>query len=80
LKGQVGQFKPQGFIPGISLFDLILRTIWNSGSDEFIPEIRRSPIGNQRWILKNLLHPRILDHGSPMFLYDGGDTRQLGII
>jgi len=29
--------------------------------------------------LKNLLHPRILDHGSPMFLYDGGDTRQLGI-
>ena len=36
-------------------------------------------MGNDRWILKNLLHPRILDHGSPMFLYDGGDTRQLGI-
>ena len=36
----------------------------------------RSPIGNHRWILKNLLHSRILDHGSPMFLYDGGDTRR----
>ena len=29
--------------------------------------------------MNNLLHSMILDHGSPMFLYNGGDTRQRGL-
>ena len=33
----------------------------------------RNPISNHRWISENIFHPRILDHSSPMFLYNGGD-------
>ena len=75
MSGQVGQFKPQGFIPDISLFGLIL---WGS---EILARVSLSLRlgGLHRWILKNLLHPRILDHDSPMFKYNGGDTRQLRI-